>query len=119
MVKYSDGLDGVASALANPGRRRLVATLQVGPATSSHLAGLLGIGLPALQKHLSVLTAADLITSQKSGRVVTHQLRREPLIRYHAWLAQRTAFWNQGLDALADAFAPSPTHLEDPPCNPH
>jgi DNA-binding transcriptional ArsR family regulator len=104
MVKYSDGLDAVATALANPGRRQVVDRLQRGAATSSQLADLLGIGLPALHKHLAVLGAAELIASQKSGRVVTHRLQRDPLRRYQAWLTRRTAFWNEQLDALAEAF---------------
>lgn len=105
MAKYFDGLDEVASALANPGRRRLVVSLQQGPATSSQLAAVLGIGLPALHKHLAVLTKAELIASHKRGRVVTHRLQPEPLRRYTDWLTRRTAFWNDRLDALADAFA--------------
>ena len=53
---------------------------------------------------LAVLHAAELISSQKSGRVVTHRLQRDPLRRYQAWLTRRTAFWNEQLDALAEAF---------------
>ncbi len=114
MVKYSDGLDSVASALSNSGRRRLITTLESGPSSSSHLAAVLGIGLPALHKHLAVLAGAELITSQKSGRVVTHRLQREPLRRYRDWLAHRTAFWDERLDALADAFAaPDPDRRKD------
>lgn len=105
MVKYLDGLDAVATALAHPGRRQAVTLLGGGPASSSRLAGVLGIGLPAMHKHLAVLTTAGLIESTKAGRVVTHRLRVEPLRRYAGWLAERSAFWNTQLDALADAFA--------------
>ena len=105
MVKYLDGLDAVAAALGNPGRRQLVDTLARGAATSSQLAAELGIGLPGVLKQLSVLSAADLITSRKTGRVVTHRLRPEPLLRYTDWLAGRTAFWQHQLDALGAAFA--------------
>ena len=104
MVKYSDGLDAVAAALAHAGRRQLVSTLNRGPATSTQLATELGIGLPALHKHLIVLTRAELIASRKAGRVVTHRLRREPLRRYDAWLEARAGFWTEQLDALAGAF---------------
>lgn len=107
MAKYFDGLDEVASALASAGRRQLVATLTVGPATSTELARTLGIGLPGVHKHLAALAAAELITSRKIGRVVTHRLRVEPLQRYDAWLAARTAFWQQQLNALADSFGPT------------
>lgn len=104
MVKYSDGLDAVASALGHAGRRQLVAALTSGPATSTQLATELGIGLPGLHKHLAVLGAAELIASRKVGRVVTHRLLVEPLRRYDAWLSARSDFWQQQLDALADSL---------------
>lgn len=105
MVKYSDGLDAVAGALAHAGRRQLIGTLQRGPATSSQLATELGIGLPALHKHLMVLTGAELIASHKAGRVVTHRLRRGPLLRYDDWLAARAGFWHDQLDALGEGLS--------------
>ena len=105
MVKYFDGLDAVAAALAHPGRRQAISLLGAGPASSSHLARALGIGLPAMHKHLGLLTGAGLIESTKVGRVVTHRLRPEPLRRYGSWLAERSAFWDTQLDALAGAFA--------------
>ena len=80
MVKYSDGLDGVAAALAHPGRRQVVDRLRAGPATSSELAELLGIGLPA----------------------VTHLLAGERLRAYAVWLGTRESFWHNQLDALSD-----------------
>lgn len=114
MVKYSDGLDAVATALAHPGRRQIVSRLGVGTATSSELAADLGIGLPALHKHLAVLTSAALIGSHKTGRVVTHQLRAEPLQRFDSWLATRTFFWTHQLAALDGAFAsPTPARPTD------
>ena len=112
MAKYHDGLDAVASALANRGRRHLIGRLQRGPATSSQLAAELGIGLPALHKHLTVLATAELIDSRKAGRVVTHRLRREPLRRYDDWLAARAGFWTEQLDALADAFGDPDPQVE-------
>ena len=106
MVKYSDGLDDIAQALACRGRRQIVARLNGATATSSELADLLGIGLPAVQKHLSVLHDADLITSIKRGRTVTHSLKPASLASYADWLRTRQSFWNNQLDALTE-------HLED------
>jgi DNA-binding transcriptional ArsR family regulator len=100
MVKYSDGLDELAAALAHPGRRHIIDRLRAGSATTSELAGLLGIGLPAVTKHLGLLTAAGLTRSAKSGRVVTHDLSRERLLEYSAWLATRESFWHHQIDAL-------------------
>ncbi len=102
MAKYSDGLDELATALAHPGRRQVVDRLRAGPATTSELAALLGIGLPAATKHLALLGEAGVVHSRKSGRVVTHDLDRERLLAYSTWLTTRESFWNHHLDALTD-----------------
>jgi DNA-binding transcriptional ArsR family regulator len=102
MVKYADGLDGIATALAHPGRRQIVDRLRAGPASSSELAQLLGIGLPALTKHLTLLASAGVVRSAKTGRVVTHELDDERLRAYAIWLGTRESFWRNQLDALTD-----------------
>jgi DNA-binding transcriptional ArsR family regulator len=100
MAKYADGLDAVSVALAHRGRRQVVAHLTAAPASSSELADRLAVSLPTMQRHLDVLKKARLIHSTKHGRVVTHELRTEPLRRYTTWLSNRTAFWTDQLDAL-------------------
>lgn len=107
MVKYADGLDTVAAALAHPGRRHIVDRLRAGPASTSELAGLLAIGLPAVTKHLGLLTSAGLVDSVKSGRVVTHHLEPGRLQDYATWLGTRRSFWHGQLDTLT-------TFLENP-----
>jgi DNA-binding transcriptional ArsR family regulator len=106
-----DGLDAVATALAHRGRRRVVAILATAPATSSDLAADLGVALPTLQRHLGVLDRAGLLDSRKSGRVVTHRLRPEPLRELDTWLTARTSFWTARLDALDQSL----THDRETP----
>lgn len=106
MVKYDDGLDGVAHALAHSGRRQIVSRLGSADASSTELARLLRIGLPALHKHLALLRDAGLISSTKAGRTVTHRLHPDGLAGYTDWLLTRKSFWSNQFDALAD-------HLED------
>ena len=103
-----DGLDAVATALAHAGRRYVVGRLASAPATSSELAADLGVALPTLQRHLGVLDRAGLLDSRKSGRVVTHRLRPEPLRELDAWLTARTSFWAHRLDALDRALEETP-----------
>lgn len=102
MVKYRDGLDELAHALAHAGRRRIVTELSRRSASSSRLAELLDIGLPALHKHLELLRAASVISSAKSGRTVTHTLRPEALDPLADWIVSRKLFWDNQFDALAD-----------------
>lgn len=100
MAKYSDDLGPLAAALANDGRRSIVDRLRAGPATTSELAALLAVGLPAVTKQLGVLSGAGLVQSSKQGRVVTHRLDPAPLAEYATWLASRRSFWSNQLDAL-------------------
>ncbi len=113
--RYDDGLDAVATALAHRGRRQVVARLAGGPATSSELAADLGVALPTLQRHLGVLDAAGLLDSAKSGRVVTHRLRPDPLRELDGWLAARTSFWTHQLDRLEQALDPGPDPDQEQP----
>ena len=105
MVKHRDGLDDVASALANAGRRRIVERLDAGSATTTELATLLAIGLPAVSKHLDVLAGCGVVRRCKVGRVVTHSLDPAPLVEYSTWLTTRRSFWAGQLYALDDAVA--------------
>ena len=108
MAKYSVGLDAVAGALASAGRRQIVDRLRAGPATSSELAALLDVGLPAVTKHLAALGQARLVRSAKTGRTVTHRLDPAPLRDYTTWLATRESFWHGQLDTLS-------AHLKENP----
>ncbi|MFE7506440.1 ArsR/SmtB family transcription factor [Promicromonospora sp. NPDC057488] len=107
MAKYSDGLDAVASALAQPSRRQILSRLSTGEATSSELSELTGIGLPTIAKHAAALADAGLITSRKSGRVVTHRIRTVGFDDLQTWIATRKLFWDTQLDSLE-------RHLEKP-----
>ena len=94
-----------AAALASESRLRMIDRLQEGPASSSELADAAGVGLPALQKHLGVLREAKMITSSKSGRVVTHRLRPGGLDGLTSWIETRRAFWRNSFAALDAALA--------------
>ena len=71
MVKYQDAtLDRTFAALADPTRRALLARLQARDTLSvSELAQPFAMSLPAVMKHLDVLTDAGLIAREKTGRV--------------------------------------------------
>jgi DNA-binding transcriptional ArsR family regulator len=113
MVYYSaEPLDRVFAALADPTRRALVARLADRHSLSvSELAAPLAMSLPAVMKHLDVLSQAGLLTREKIGRTVTCRLRAEPMREANEWLNRYQRFWNERLDQLA-AF------LEENPCLP-
>ncbi|KPF72535.1 ArsR family transcriptional regulator [Bosea sp. AAP35] len=102
MVKFEDSrLDRTFSALSDPTRRALLARLQEQDGLSiSTLAQPFAMSLPAVMKHLDVLSDAGLITRVKTGRVVSCRLNADPMEEAMGWLARYQQFWSQRLDAL-------------------
>ncbi len=88
MVKLSPApLDRTFAALADPTRRALLARLAAEPDLSvSALAKPFAVSLPAIMKHLDVLSDAGLVTRTKSGRTVTCRLKTAPMRDAVAWL---------------------------------
>ncbi len=103
MVNYqSTALDRTFAALADPTRRALLARLDAEDGVSvSELARPFPVSLPAIMKHLDVLSDAGLIVRSKSGRTVTCQIKAEPMEQAMNWLAHYERYWTQQLDRLA------------------
>lgn len=102
MVKLeSSQLDRTFAALSDPTRRALLARLEGVEAVSvSELARPFTMSLPAVMKHLDVLSDAGLITRTKTGRTVSCRLNADPMEEAMGWLARYQRFWTQRLDAL-------------------
>jgi DNA-binding transcriptional ArsR family regulator len=112
MVYYSTALDRTFAALSDPTRRALLARLaQRDEVSVSELAKPFAMSLPAVMKHLDVLSDAGLVKREKTGRIVACRLRAEPMEKANEWLNRYQRFWSERLDQLA-AF------LEEDPCLP-
>ena len=70
------------------------------PLSVSELAKPFPVSLPAIMKHLDVLTDAGLLTRTKAGRTVSCHLNAEPMEEAMGWLARYQRFWTERLDAL-------------------
>jgi DNA-binding transcriptional ArsR family regulator len=118
MVYYSPAtLDRTFAALADPTRRALLARLSEADAVSvSELAKPFSMSLPAVMKHLDVLSDAGLVTRNKTGRIVACKLRAEPMQEANDWLNRYQRFWNETLDQLA-AFLEEDSCPSPPPSN--
>ncbi len=113
MVKYeSPALDRTFAALSDPTRRALLARLEQGNLSVSELARPFAMSLPAVMKHLDVLSDAGLVTRSKTGRTVTCALNAEPMEDAVGWLSRYERFWTGALDRLAALVE------EDEPCPP-
>ena len=102
MLNQSPGLDRMFHALADPARRAMVERLSRGPAPVSDLARPLPMSLPAAMQHLSVLEAAGLVRSEKTGRVRTCTLDTAALSQAERWINDRRIEWDHRLDRLGD-----------------
>ena len=102
-MKYDDGLDDIATAMANAGRRQIVDRLRDGDATTSELAAMLRVGLPATMKQVDLLVVAGVVHRAKHGRTVRYTLDTSSLVDYSTWLSARRSFWQGQLAALDTA----------------
>ncbi|MEU6246945.1 metalloregulator ArsR/SmtB family transcription factor [Glycomyces sp. NPDC047010] len=100
MAQYSETLDGVFTALADPTRREVVRRLGRGPMSVGDLARGFPMTLPSFMKHVRTLEANGLIRTVKSGRVRTCALRRERLALVDDWLAEQRRVWESRTDRL-------------------
>jgi DNA-binding transcriptional ArsR family regulator len=116
MVKYrEDLLDRTFAALADPTRRAVVARLGGRESLSvSELAQPFAMSLPAIMKHLDVLSDAGLISREKTGRTVACRLTAKPMEQAMDWLNRYQRFWSESLDRLA-AFVEEDQWLPNQP----
>lgn len=103
MVKYQHpDLDRTFAALADPTRRALLMQLESGEGRSvSELARPFAMSLPAVMKHLDVLSEAGLVSRTKAGRTVTCRIEAGPMEDAMQWLVRYEKFWGDRLDRLA------------------
>lgn len=112
-ARDSTRLDEIFHALSDSSRRRMIDRLSEGPASVSELAQPLDMALPSVVKHLGVLEAGGLVTSEKAGRVRTYRIAPNAIDAVETWLATRKARWNAQFDRL-DAYLASTQHAPAP-----
>src|SRR3712207_4901912 len=99
MVQHQQ-LDRSFAALADPTRRDVLRRLAAGSSTISDLAEPYGISLTGMKKHVQVLEDAELVTTEKVGRVRRCSLGPRRLDDVHAWMES----YRQMLDERLDRF---------------
>jgi DNA-binding transcriptional ArsR family regulator len=87
MVQYSPKLNAAFSALSDPTRRGILERLGKSDAAISELAERFDITLTGIKKHVGVLEAAGLVTTEKVGRVRRCRLGPRRLDDETAWIA--------------------------------
>ena len=95
-----DTLSQTFSALADPTRRAILARLATGAATVGDIAEPFDMSLPAVSRHLKVLTDAGLIERHTEAQWRRCELRGEGLRAAADWIEEYRRFWEQQFDKL-------------------
>jgi DNA-binding transcriptional ArsR family regulator len=97
IVQYSTTVDRAFAALADPTRRAVLERLGSGSATISEFAEPFGMSLTGMKKHIRLLEEAQLVTTEKVGRV--RRCMFAPMLAPYAFKGIST--WLQRLDRFA------------------
>jgi DNA-binding transcriptional ArsR family regulator len=100
MDQYSEQLNGVFQALADPTRRAVLGRLSRGPASISELAKPFDMALPSFMKHIRSLEDSGWILTRKEGRVRTCAIEKKAFAAADAWLSAQRALWEARFDRL-------------------
>jgi DNA-binding transcriptional ArsR family regulator len=101
MVQYSP-VDRTLAALADPTRRRILERLGRGSATITELTEPFGISLTGTRKHVQVLEDAELVTTEKVGRVRRCSLGPRRLEDLEEWIETYRRMLDERLDRFGE-----------------
>jgi DNA-binding transcriptional ArsR family regulator len=102
MVQYPARLDHTFGALSDPTRRGILQRLGRSDAGITELAEAFDITPTGMKKHVGVLEAAGLVTTEKIGRVRRCRLGPRRLDDEAAWIAEYRRMLEGRLDRLGD-----------------
>ena len=97
-----DQLSATFAALADPTRRALLERLGRGSATITELAEPFGITLTGCKKHVRVLEEAELVSTEKVGRVRRCSLGPRRLDDVAAWIEMYRRMLDERLDRFGE-----------------
>lgn len=110
MQELSDAqVDRIFHALADATRRDIVRRTLVGEASVSRLAECYAMSFAAVQKHVSVLEGAGLVTKRRNGRERIVRGNPEAIGRAQRLLDEFEQLWRSRIDRLDALLAEDPT----------
>jgi DNA-binding transcriptional ArsR family regulator len=102
------------AALAEGGRRDLLAAIGAREVTVGELVERVGLTQPQVSRHLGVLRAVDLVHVRADGRRRFYRVNGTALKPVHDWVRSFERTWNTRLDRLDDLLAGLDDHEETP-----
>jgi DNA-binding transcriptional ArsR family regulator len=101
MVQYrSVSLDVSFAAISDATRRGVLEQLGRADASITDLAETFHMTLTGMRKHVGVLEQAQLVTTEKVGRVRTCRLGPRRLVAETAWIERYRQVWDARFEAL-------------------
>ncbi len=99
-----DNYENILIALADPTRRRLLHLIaEKGQASATALSKMVIVSRQAVVKHLSILSEAELVTSNRVGREVRYTVCPDQLSSAAEWIADLAADWNKRLQWIKES----------------
>ncbi|KRE13548.1 ArsR family transcriptional regulator [Bosea sp. Root381] len=93
-------------ALADPTRRRIVATLRGGEQQVNDIVRQAGIHQSGVSRHLRILHESGFVSVRPEGQRRLYTLRPEPFRAIDGWLEDYRRLWEERLDRFANAIEP-------------
>lgn len=90
--------------LADPTRRRIVASLRGGERPVNDIVQAAGVHQSGVSRHLKILHEAGFVSVRPDGQRRLYALRPEPFRELEAWLADYRALWETRLDRFGAAL---------------
>ena len=90
-------MEAVATAIADPVRRRVLELVRDRELPAGEIAGDFEISRPAVSRHLRILRQAGLVHERREGRLRLYRADPRPLQELSAWLDD---YWSGRLAAL-------------------
>jgi DNA-binding transcriptional ArsR family regulator len=103
--EQTEQADRVFHALADATRRDIVQQALLGEHSVSALARRYPMSVTAVQKHVAVLEAAELVTKQRRGREQIVRSNVDTIRRASQLLDQLEALWLARIDRIGDLLA--------------
>jgi DNA-binding transcriptional ArsR family regulator len=92
-------MQAVATAVADPIRRRVLELVRDREVAAGELAAQFEVSRPAVSRHLRVLREAGLVHERREGRLRLYRADPAPLAELRGWLE---SYWDERLDALRE-----------------
>jgi len=95
-------LDKLFSSLGDATRRKILSRVKEKPQNILKLAEDFNMSLPAVSKHIRILSEAKLITKVKKGRFIYCSYNFNTLKPAMEWINQQHSLWDKSFERLAE-----------------